>query len=582
MASISMQESKRHLVHRSIDVLPSAMLVAVGFVSLVIIAHLAVVVWLAWTEGSPGTAALTYTWHNYVDIFSDRRTYDVLINTLGFSVVALIVALAFGLPAAWLVERTDLPGKTIVFALMTVGMIIPGFAAAMGWLFLLHPRIGLLNVWLMDFFHLREAPINITSVIGMGWVQGLNLAPLAFIMTAAVFRAMDQALEEAAQMARANLWTTMRRVTLPLAWPGIMAASIYILTVAFAAFDVPAIIGWGNRIFTFSTYLYLLVNPQDVLPRYGAAAAFSTIIMGLAALLSWWYAGMQRRSRQFAIVTGKAYRPRLVALRWIVVPAWSWLAFYFTLSKLVPITLLIWSSLLPFFQLPSPTAFSVVSLGHYFSLPWNLVRTGMLNTAILMLLTPTLTLVISLAFSWIVLRSKVPFRGAFDSIAFLPHAVPNIVFGIGALLITLYVVQSAIPLYGTIWLLLIVFTIARISYGTRMTNSGLIQIHAELEESAQMCGASLRSVFRNILLPLLSSTLVYAWLWIALLVFRELTLAVILSTSGNTTLPIVVWSLWLSGGLGQASALAIVMLGLMVPIIVVYWLVARRQGAFAT
>jgi iron(III) transport system permease protein len=115
-----------------------------------------------------------------------------------------------------------------------------------------------------------------------------------------------------------------------------------------------------------------------------------------------------------------------------------------------------------------------------------------------------------------------------------------------------------------------------------MTNSGLIQIHTELEESAQMSGARLRGVFRSILLPLLSPTLLYAWLWIALLVFRELTLAVILSTSNNITLPVVVWGLWLGGGLGQASALTVVMLGCMVPIIIVYWLVARRQGLIAT
>jgi iron(III) transport system permease protein len=192
------------------------------------------------------------------------------------------------------------------------------------------------------------------------------------------------------------------------------------------------------------------------------------------------------------------------------------------------------------------------------------------------------TLALSLAFSWVVLRSKVPGRGVFDFIAFLPHAVPNIIFGVGALLVTLYVLQRALPIYGTIWILLVVFTIARLSYATRMTNSGLIQIHTELEESAQMSGASLPKIFRRVLLPLLSPTLLYAWLWIALLTFRELTLAVILSSSSNTTLPVVIWSLWLGGGLGQASAMAIIMLALMVPIVAVYWLVARRQGLLAT
>src|SRR4029077_14848420 len=148
-------------------------------------------------------------------------------------------------------------------------------------------------------FGLAAPPFNIMSIVGMGWVQGLNLAPLAFIMTAAVFRSMDPALEEAARMHGGGAWSVLRRVTLPLAWPGVLAASIYIFMTGFAAFDVPAIIGWGNRLFTFSTYLYLLLNPQDVLPRYGLAAALSTIAMLIAAGASWWYGRMQQRSRRF-------------------------------------------------------------------------------------------------------------------------------------------------------------------------------------------------------------------------------------------------------------------------------------------
>ncbi len=194
-------------------------------------------------------------------------------------------------------------------------------------------------------------------------------------------------------------------------------------------------------------------------------------------------------------------------------------------------------------------------------------------------LTPSLTLALSLAFSWIVLRSKFPGRGVFDFIAFLPHAVPSIIFGVGALLLTLFVVQRALPIYGTIWILLIVFTVARLSYGTRMTNSGLIQIHPELEESALMSGASQWRAFMRVALPLLGPTVLYAWLWIALLVFRELTLAVILSTADNPTFPVAVFSLWLGGGLGQASALALVMLAMMTPLIALYWpFIARRQG----
>ena len=564
------------------DAMPAVMLLTVIGTSLVVLCLLAVVLWLSLTNGSPGDPDLTYTAQNFVEVFSDPRTFTVLVDTVDFSLVSLVVALAFGIPAAWLAERTDFPAKTLLFTLMAVGLLIPGFAAAMGWLFLLHPRIGLLNQFLMSSFHLAGPPLDISTVAGMGWVQGLNLAPLAFIMTAAVFRSMDPTLEEAAQMHGAGALTVLRRITVRLAWPGIMAAAIYIFMTAFAAFDVPAIIGWGNRIFTFTTYLYLLLNPQDSLPRYGLGAALSTVAMAIAALMSWWYGAMQRRSRRFAVVSGRAYRPRIVRLGRRRLAAWGFVGLYLMLGKVLPIALLGWSSLLPFFQLPSGRAFATVSLEHYFSLPWGLVLTGLWNTSVLAVLTPSLTLVLSLAFSWIVLRSKYPGRAGFDFVAFLPHAVPSIVFGVGALLLTLFVIQRALPIYGTVWILLIVFTVARLSYGTRMTNSGLIQIHPELEESALMSGATAWGAFARISVPLLAPTLLYAWLWIALLIFRELTLAVILSTADNLTFPVVVWSLWLGGGLGQASALAVVMLLMMTPMIVIYWLFARRQGLLAS
>ena len=557
---------------------PGLMLATVLVTSVIIVVLLAVVIWLSFFQGMPGDENIRYNFANYVEVFSESQTYEVLLNTFYFSFVTLVVALVFGIPGAWLVERTDFRGKTLIYTLMTIGLLIPGFASAMGWLFLLHPRIGLFNQWIMAMFGLAEAPISILTLTGMGWVLGLNLAPLAFIMTAAVFRAMDPALEEAAQMAGANFRQTMWRITLRLAWPGILAASLYIFTIGFAAFDVPAIIGWGARIFTFSTYLLILLNPEEVVPRYGAVAALSAFIIVLAGLMSWWYSTMQGRSRQYEVVTGKGYRPNIILLGRAMVPAWSYLGLYFVLAKVLPLLVLMWASVLPYFALPSTEAFASITFENYLALPWEQTLGGLKNTAILMVLTPTVTILISLAFSWIVLRSRIPGRSNFDLIAFLPHAVPGIVFGVGALLLTLFVLDAIVPIYGTIWILLIVFVVGRISYATRMTNSGLIQIHHELDESAHMSGAGVGGVLRHILVPLLTPTMLYAWLWIALLTFRELTLAVILTTADNMTLPVVIWSIWTSGGLAEASALALAMLVMMIPIIVLYWSVARKRG----
>src|SRR6202140_634904 len=216
--------------------MPAVMLLVVTGTSLLVLCLLGVVLWLSLTDGSPGDPDLAYTAHNFVEVFSDPRTFAVLRDTIEFSFIALVIALAFGIPAAWLAERTDFPAKTLLFTLMAIGLLIPGFAAAMGWLFLLHPRIGLINQLLMDAFHLAAPPFNIMSIAGMGFVQGLNLAPLAFIMTAAVFRAMDPSLEEAAQMHGGGFWTVLRRITVRLARPRILAAPLYIFMTAFAAF----------------------------------------------------------------------------------------------------------------------------------------------------------------------------------------------------------------------------------------------------------------------------------------------------------------------------------------------------------
>jgi iron(III) transport system permease protein len=560
------------------DAWPAISIAIVSTASVLIIALLAVVIWLSFREGGLGDPDAAYSLANYPEMFANPFTWRVLANTLAFALATLVVALAIGMPSAWLVERTDLPGKSVFFTLMSVGLLIPGFASAMGWLFLMHPQIGLVNRWAKEGLGLEDPLFDISTVVGMGWVQGLSLAPIAFIMTAAVFRAMDPTLEEAAQMCGASLRQTIRRIAMPLAWPGVLAAAIFIFTIGFAAFDVPAIIGWCSRKFTVATYLVLQLNPEGSLPRYGLVAALSSLLIAFALLLSWWYARMQREAHRYRVVGGKAYRPRIVQLGRGKPLAWFLAGLYFTLSKLLPVVVLAWASVLPYFQLPSEAAFRSMSLARYDRLPWHLITDGIANTAMLMVLTPTVTLALSLMFSWVVLRSKLRFRAGFDVVAFLPHAVPSIVFGVGALMLALFVIERIVPILGTIWSMLLVFVVGRLSYGSRMTNSGLIQIHRELEETGQMSGAGTFGVVWRVLLPLLTPTLLYAWLWIALLTFRELTLAVVLTTRDNITLPFIIWNMWTSGAFGNAAALSFVMLFLMLPLVALYWYVARKRG----
>jgi iron(III) transport system permease protein len=539
------------------------------------------VVWLSFTSGVPGDPDSALTVGNYLDVGGSAFTYQVLLNTLAFSTIALVVALGFGLPLAWLAERTDMPGKSIIFTLMTISLIIPNFAVALGWVFLFNPQIGIINAVLVGLFGLQRPPFDIASLSGMGLVEGLNLAPVAFVMTAAALKSMDPSLEEAAAMAEATTFNILRRVTFPALAPAILGAAIYIFTLGFAAFDVPAVIGLSRRIFTFSTYVYNLLDQAVDVPQYGAVGALSVGLIAFGVGLGWYYNRVQGQSRRFATISGKAFRPRIQQLERARLPAVLFAATYFVAAQLLPLLVLGWAALLPFLQLPSARSVAQLSFANFSRVTDLRFLDALGNTFSLMLLVPTATVAVSVAVSWVIVRSRLRFRTVFDFIVFLPHTVPTVVFSIAALFVALFVLQPVIPIYGTIWLLVAVYTIARLSYGTRMTNAALVQIHGELEEAAETGGASAFATLRAVVLPLMRPTLLYSWIWIALLSYRELTLPVLLSTQSNLPLSVLVWGYLQTSEYGPASAITLVMLALLSPMVVVYWLAARRAGITA-
>jgi iron(III) transport system permease protein len=582
MATLTATVARRATRARGLTWFPAFMIGLALLASFAVIMLLAVVFWLSFVDGVPGDPDLAYTTTHYADIFLDRFTYRVLANTFIFSGITLAEALCLGLPMAWLIERTDFPGKRIALTLFTVALLIPGFSVALGWLFLLDPRIGMLNLWAKALFGLSASPFNVATLLGMGMVEGLSLTPVTFIMTAVVLRSIDPTLDEAASVGGANLWRRLIHVTVPLAWPGVLAASIYVFTIGFAAFDVPAVLGLTNRIFTFSTYVYLQVSPTYGQPDYGGVAALSIVVVGLAVLFSWWYGKMQARAPRYAVVTGKGYRPYLYRLgryRWLAI---AFVTLYFSVAELLPVLTLLWSAGLPYLQPVSARAIASLSFANFTGLPTGLLARGIRNTAVLMVLVPSITVVLSIAVSWVVLRSRLRWRAVFDFFAFLPHTVPTIVFSVSAWLLSLFILRDILPIYGTIWVLVLVYVVAMLSYGSRMTNGALIQLHRELEEAATMSGTGPATTMRRVVLPLLTPAIAYAWIWIALLSYRELTLPAVLSTNANQPLSMMVWSLVSAASYGAASAVAVTMLVLMVPILGLYWTIARRTGIVAS
>jgi iron(III) transport system permease protein len=207
-----------------------------------------------------------------------------------------------------------------------------------------------------------------------------------------------------------------------------------------------------------------------------------------------------------------------------------------------------------------------------------LLFAGARNTLLIMFTVPTLTLILCMAISWVILRSGFKWRLAFDGLAFLPHAVPSIILAIAAVFAALFLLRDAVPLYGTLTIVILVYTISRISFATRIINNSLAQIHPELDEAAFAGGLRVFQVIRKILLPLLKPALVYAWLWMALLCYRELTMASVLVTNqNNVTVPMIVWGLWLGGSLNKAAAANLVVLVFMLPAVLLYLTFGRRS-----
>jgi iron(III) transport system permease protein len=545
---------------------------------LVILVLVVVLIWISFQTGVVGTPKAIYTLRNYTEILGDPFVLKVLWNTFIFTLATTFTALAVGLPIAWMTERTTLPGKGLVYTIMTLGLLIPGIYTAMGWTFIAHPRIGFLNRWLIDLFALDQGPINIATPVGMGFVQGLNLTALAFILTAQMFRAMNPSLEEAAKIHGMSFTGTMRRITLPLAFPAILAAMIYMLTIGIATFDVPAIIGLGNRIYMLSTYVYLKANPPDSgLPQHGVTAALGTVMILLALLLTWWYSQVLRQGHRYEVVTGKGYRPALLNLgRWSVL-AWVLISLYFLATKLIPLLLIAYAAFTPYLAPPSWEMLGKLSFAGFYKLNWDLFWRGLYNTVLLVIVVPVVTLLLAFCISWLIVRSRSRMRYVLEFGAFLPHALPEVIMAIGALLLALFVLPKFIPLYGSVWLIAIVYVISRLAFATRALNSSLLQIHKELEEAAYTAGLSPVRTSRRILVPLLRPTLMSVWIWSAILVYRELTVAVFLISQESITLPAVIWSYWFSGAINQAAAVTLLMTLVLTPLILVFWWFGRRQ-----
>jgi iron(III) transport system permease protein len=512
---------------------------------------------------------------NFEAVLGSRRFLVTSANSLVFAAGSAVVALGIGWTTAWIVERTNTPFKPLAYLTAIISLGTPYILYVTAWLLLLG-KAGPINQLYRTLTGTSDVLINVYSMPGMIMVEGFLWSPLAFLLVGATLRNANPELEEAARVSGAGTWMTIRRVTLRLSLPSILALAMLVFIRAIEAFEVPALVGLPGRISVLTTDIYGNMVAQAP-PDIGGASALSVLMLALVLVLLAIYGRLSRHAERFATITGKGFRPRPFDLGRLRYLAAGILVLNFLLLLAVPIAMLAWVSLLPFYQPISTAALALVTLDNYRTV-FSPDHVGLIaNTLLVAVATATLAVALTFLAAWLAVR-RAPGGWVVERLATIPLVFPGLILGIAVMQLFLHL---PIPLYGTLGILIWAFVINYLPYGMRYSAAGMLQIHRELEESAEMCGASPLMRLRRIVAPLLAPALLAGWLFIFLMAARVLSLAILLSGPRSQTMAVTLFDLWTNGQGTELAALGLIWSMLMAMIAAVFYLLARRYAASA-
>ena len=520
-----------------------------------------------------GEGGLTLS--NFALVFDHPQFKPAMINTgiVGFGTV--VVMIFFTVPLAWIYSRTDLPRKNLMLALITINVAIPSFLVAMGYIFIFNPTNGIFNELWRVIVGERETPFNVYSLGWIFFLQGVALSAPAFFMMVPTFQGIDSSLEEAASANGIRRWTAAVFIVLPLASPAILAVACYYFIIAVELFDYAGMLGTPVRLYVASTLLYAFIHDGSSLPRYAEGAALGVIMATAALLLALAYLWSVRHADRYVVLTGKRKMQMPIRLsrsgkRW----AWGFVCTYFLIGTGIPLLMLIWASGLPFLQVPSWSALSRWNFGAYANvLP---MIPGLLkNNLVLMFVVPTLGVALAACMAWVGTRFKNRMRKGIDIAVMIAVAVPSIVGALGFLFFGLYV-NSAIPIYGTIWLIAIAMAARYLTWANRTVNGAMMQLHPEIEEAALVSGVRRGRSFYSIVLPNVARSLFISWFWLALLSLRELTIPLMLSRRGTDVFSTAIWGLNTSGITDESAALSVILAAMILFFVLLFHIITTR------
>jgi iron(III) transport system permease protein len=501
---------------------------------------------------------------------STRIIGNTVLVGLGTTLLAVMIggALAFAL------VRIATPGRDLLARLVTLPLYITPLLTAIAWSWLGSPRGGLINLVARQVLGV-DSLVDLHTPGGVIFVAALAYVPLPFLLIGAALRGMDPSLEESARVHGASKFAALRLVSLPLVLPATLASLLLVLVQAMGLFSVPAVLGMPSGFYVAGTEIYRLLSNYP--PRVGLAASWGLLLLVVtAALIALQSVILSRRS--FVTVTGKAYRPRLVEIgaAGYLLAGLGWT--YVVVAVILPVATLIWAALVNFITIDSKLM--AFDFRHFSYVLFEYPKTylALKNSLILGAAAATGACALGLAIGWVVVRARSPLRFYLDQVSMFPLAMPSMVLALG--LLWLYVNLKALPIYGTLGILLLAYVTHYLPFGVRAGSAALRQLHPELEDAARMTGAGWSQTFRWIVVPLTRPTLIATWALVFVLAMQEVSASILLYTSRTVVLSVAVFDLWEAGNVNALAALSVLQLTITFLILLVV-IRARHQAVTA-
>jgi len=543
----------------------ASLLLVVGFL---VLTPLVLMILNSFQTARPGQPIL-WGVDGWVKAFTTPGIVKAMTNTFTLAITRQAIALVLGCFFAWLIARTDIPMKGFLEFFFWLSFFLPALPEAMGWILLLDPKYGLLNQGLMGLGILSQPVFNIYSFWGIVWAHlGGSVSVKVMLLTPA-FRNLDAALEESSRISGASGWRTFFHIIVPVMMPAILVTTILGIIRSLEAFEIELLLGTPIGLQVYSTKIHELVTWEP--PQFAPAMALSTIFLGLLLLM----VALQRRyigKRTYTTLTGRGFSIRPTHLgRWRMPAFWLILAFALFVT-LVPTALLLtgtFMKLFGFFNIPD-----VWTLENWrATLNDPVLLRSLWNTLAIGLGSGVIGVLFYSLIAYVVVRTRHRGRWLLDFLSWLPWSIPGILLGM-ALLWTFLQTKIFLPIYGTIYLLMIAMVIKSMPFGAQMIKSVLLQLGNDLEEASKVCGGTWLDTFRRVILPLTMPALITVGLVGFISAARDISTVVLLGSGKSRTLSLLMLDFAAGAEFEKATVVAV----LIVALVVVAALIARALG----